>query len=103
MQVTFLFYHLKIYYKVTNRVRGGQLQLSTVEAHTNQGDFSSMRQTETDAGNWVRIELPDTAELLPQETVCVETSWWRCMAGKALLKSSMNGLVRLLLLPLLLQ
>jgi len=35
-----------------------------------------MRQTETDAGNWVRIELPDTAELLPQETVCAETSWW---------------------------
>jgi hypothetical protein len=41
VQVTFLFYHLKIYYKVTNRVRGGQLLLSTVEAHTNQGDFSS--------------------------------------------------------------
>ena len=41
VQLTFLFYHLKIYYKVTNRVRGGQLLLSTVEAHTNQGDFSS--------------------------------------------------------------
>ncbi|MGY3090745.1 hypothetical protein ACVWYF_003806 [Hymenobacter sp. UYAg731] len=41
VQVTFLFYHLKIYYKVTNRVRGGQLLLSTVDAHTNQGDFSS--------------------------------------------------------------
>ncbi|GAB3853492.1 hypothetical protein GCM10028822_22320 [Hymenobacter terrigena] len=41
VQVTFLFYHLKIYYKVINRVRGGQLLLSTVEAHTNQGDFSS--------------------------------------------------------------
>ncbi len=41
VQVTFLFYHLKIYYKVTNRVRSGQLLLSTVEAHTNQGDFSS--------------------------------------------------------------
>ncbi|WP_235726930.1 DUF6134 family protein [Hymenobacter siberiensis] len=48
VQVTFLFYHLKIYYKVTNRVRGGQLQLSTVEAHTNQGDFSSRAEWKGD-------------------------------------------------------
>ena len=48
VQVTFLFYHLKIYYKVTNRVRGGQLLLSTVEAHTNQGDFSSRAEWKGD-------------------------------------------------------
>lgn len=41
VKVDFLFYHLKIYYQVMNRFRGGQLQLSTVEAHTNQGNFSS--------------------------------------------------------------
>ena len=41
VKVDILFYHLKIYYQVMNRFRGGQLQLSTVEAHTNQGDFSS--------------------------------------------------------------
>ena len=41
VKVDVLFYHLKIYYQVKNRFRGGQLQLSTVEAHTNQGDFSS--------------------------------------------------------------
>ncbi|MBF9236321.1 hypothetical protein I2I05_02830 [Hymenobacter sp. BT683] len=41
VQVKFLFYNLKIYYQVNNRFRNGQLQLSTVEAHTNQGDFMS--------------------------------------------------------------
>ena len=41
VKVDLLVYHLKIYYQVMNRFRGGQLQLSTVEAHTNQGDFSS--------------------------------------------------------------
>ncbi|UOQ68908.1 DUF6134 family protein [Hymenobacter volaticus] len=41
VQVNFLLYHLKIYYQVVNRFRGGQLLLSTVEAHTNQGDFAS--------------------------------------------------------------
>jgi len=41
VRVNFLFYRLKIYYRVVNRVRGGQLLLSTVEAHTNQGDFAS--------------------------------------------------------------
>ena len=48
VQVTFLFYHLKIYYKVTNRMRGSQLLLSTVEAHTNQGDFSSRTEWKGD-------------------------------------------------------
>jgi len=41
VKVNFLFYHLKIYYQVINRFRNGQLLLSTVEAHTNQGDFAS--------------------------------------------------------------
>ena len=41
VKVTILFYHLKVYYQVINRVHNGQLLLSTVEAHTNQGDFSS--------------------------------------------------------------
>lgn len=41
VKVNFLVYHLKIYYRVTNQMRNGQLMLSTVEAHTNQGDFSS--------------------------------------------------------------
>ena len=41
VRVNFLFYHLKIYYQVTNHFRGGRLLLSTVEAHTNQGDFAS--------------------------------------------------------------
>ncbi|MCC3157519.1 hypothetical protein LJ737_09730 [Hymenobacter sp. 15J16-1T3B] len=41
VQVNFLVYHLVVYYKVVNRVRNGQLLLSTVEAHTNQGNFAS--------------------------------------------------------------
>lgn len=41
VQVNLLVYHLKVYYKVVNHVRNGQLLLSTVEAHTNQGDFAS--------------------------------------------------------------
>jgi hypothetical protein len=41
VKVNFLLYHLKIYYQVTNRFHNGQLLLSTVEAHTNQGDFAS--------------------------------------------------------------
>ena len=41
VRVNFLFYHLRIYYQVTNHFRNGQLLLSTVAAHTNQGDFAS--------------------------------------------------------------
>ncbi len=48
VQVDILFYHLVIYYKVTNYVRGGQLRLSTVEAHTNQGNFSSRTEWKGD-------------------------------------------------------
>ncbi len=48
VKVNFLFYHLKIYYQVTNRFRNGQLLLSTVEAHTNQGDFASKAEWKGD-------------------------------------------------------
>ena len=48
VKVTILFYHLKVYYQVVNRVRAGQLLLSTVEAHTNQGDFSSRTEWKGD-------------------------------------------------------
>ncbi|WP_236668584.1 DUF6134 family protein [Hymenobacter rubidus] len=48
VKVTFLFYHLKIYYQVINRMHNGQLLLSTVEAHTNQGDFSSRAEWKGD-------------------------------------------------------
>ena len=48
VKVTILFYRLKVYYQVINRVRAGQLLLSTVEAHTNQGDFSSRTEWKGD-------------------------------------------------------
>ena len=48
VKVNFLFYHLKIYYQVIDRFRSGQLLLSTVEAHTNQGDFSSRAEWKGD-------------------------------------------------------
>ena len=48
VKVNFLLYHLKIYYQVTNHFRNGQLLLSTVEAHTNQGDFSSKTEWKGD-------------------------------------------------------
>ncbi|MBF9221906.1 hypothetical protein I2H31_12405 [Hymenobacter sp. BT662] len=48
VKVNFLFYHLKIYYQVMNRFRNGQLLLSTVEAHTNQGDFASRTEWKGD-------------------------------------------------------
>ncbi|WP_019948138.1 DUF6134 family protein [Hymenobacter aerophilus] len=49
VQVDFLFYHLVIYYKVTNYVRAdGQLRLSTVQARTNQGNFSSRTEWKQD-------------------------------------------------------
>ncbi|WP_426058699.1 DUF6134 family protein [Hymenobacter sp. B1770] len=48
VKVKFLFYNLKIYYQVNNRFRNGQLQLSTVEAHTNQGDFASRAEWKGD-------------------------------------------------------
>jgi hypothetical protein len=48
VKVNFLFYHLKIYYQVINHFRNGQLLLSTVEAHTNQGDFASRAEWKGD-------------------------------------------------------
>ncbi|MCI1187057.1 hypothetical protein MON38_06470 [Hymenobacter sp. DH14] len=48
VKVTILFYHLKVYYQVINQVRAGQLVLSTVEAHTNQGNFSSRTEWKGD-------------------------------------------------------
>ena len=48
VKVNFLFYHLKIYYQVTNRFRNGQLWLSTVDTHTNQGDFTSRAEWKGD-------------------------------------------------------
>lgn len=48
VSVNFLIYKLRIYYKVTNRVRDGNLLLSTVEARTNKGDFSSRTEWKTD-------------------------------------------------------
>lgn len=53
VQVDILFYHLVIYYKVTNYVRGGQLRLSTVDARTNQGNFSSRTEWQGDHYNIV--------------------------------------------------
>ena len=48
VKVNFLLYHLKIYYQVVNRTRRGQLLLSTVEAHTNRGNFASRTEWLTD-------------------------------------------------------
>ena len=48
VKVNFLLYRLKVYYQVVNRVRNGQLLLSTVEAHTNQGDFTSRAEWKGD-------------------------------------------------------
>ncbi|TGD82266.1 DUF6134 family protein [Hymenobacter wooponensis] len=48
VQVNFLVYHLKVYYQVVNQVRNGQLMLSTVAAHTNQGNFASRTEWKGD-------------------------------------------------------
>jgi hypothetical protein len=48
VKVNFLFYHLKIYYQVINKFHNGQLLLSTVAAHTNQGDFASKAEWKGD-------------------------------------------------------
>lgn len=48
VKVNFLLYHLKIYYQVVNRVHNGKLLLSTVTAHTNQGDFASRAEWKGD-------------------------------------------------------
>ncbi|WP_240635624.1 DUF6134 family protein [Hymenobacter rigui] len=48
VRVNFLFYHVIIYYHVVNRFRNGQLVLSTVEARTNQGNFSTRTEWKGD-------------------------------------------------------
>lgn len=48
VKVNFLIYKLRIYYKVVDVFRRGQLQRSTVDAHTNRGDFSSQTEWQTD-------------------------------------------------------
>ncbi len=48
VKVNFLVYKLKIYYKVVNVFRRGQLMVSTVENHTNRGDFSSSAEWKRD-------------------------------------------------------
>jgi len=48
VQVNFLVYHLVVYYQVVNRVRAGKLLLSTVQAHTNQGNFASRTEWKGD-------------------------------------------------------
>jgi hypothetical protein len=39
VKVNFLVYKLTVFYKVINQMKAGKLLLSTVEAHTNKGDF----------------------------------------------------------------
>ncbi len=41
VKVNFLFYKLTIYYRVDNVFVGNKLMRSTVDAHTNRGDFTS--------------------------------------------------------------
>ena len=41
VQVNFLIYKLKVYYKVNSLFRRGQLISATVEAHTNKGNYAS--------------------------------------------------------------
>ena len=48
VRVNFLLYHLVIYYQVVNHFRDGQLLLSTVTAHTNQGNFASRTEWKGD-------------------------------------------------------
>lgn len=48
VKVNFLVYKIKIYYKVISQVQQGKLMRSTVEAHTNRGDFSSRTEWKGD-------------------------------------------------------
>ncbi|MBD2705570.1 hypothetical protein IC229_33485 [Spirosoma sp. BT702] len=48
VKVNFLVYKLKIYYKVISLVEQGKLVRSTVDAHTNRGDFSSRTEWKGD-------------------------------------------------------
>ncbi|GAB4000811.1 hypothetical protein GCM10028807_54910 [Spirosoma daeguense] len=48
VKVNFLVYKIKIYYKVISLVQQGKLIRSTVDAHTNQGNFSSRTEWKGD-------------------------------------------------------
>lgn len=48
VKVNFLVYKLTIYYKVINLVQQGKLIRSTVDAHTNRGNFSSRTEWKGD-------------------------------------------------------
>nr|WP_293837478.1 DUF6134 family protein [uncultured Arsenicibacter sp.] len=48
VKVNFLIYKVKIYYKVVSLVQQGKLVRSTVDAHTNQGNFSSLTEWKGD-------------------------------------------------------
>ncbi len=48
VSVNFLVYKLKIYYKTENLVRRGQLIRSTVDAHTNRGNYASRTEWKGD-------------------------------------------------------
>ncbi|MVM38808.1 hypothetical protein GO730_16770 [Spirosoma sp. HMF3257] len=48
VKVNLLVYTVKIYYKVINRFEGKKLMLSTVDVHTNRGDFTSRTEWKGD-------------------------------------------------------
>lgn len=48
VKVNFLVYKLKVYYKVVNVFRQGQLQVSVVESRTNRGNFLSRTEWKKD-------------------------------------------------------
>lgn len=48
VKVSLLVYTVKIYYKVINQFEGEKLMLSTVEAHTNRGDYASWTEWKGD-------------------------------------------------------
>ncbi|GAB3510157.1 hypothetical protein GCM10027341_48220 [Spirosoma knui] len=48
VKVHLLVYTVTIYYKVINQFVGQKLMLSTVEAHTNRGDYASRTEWKTD-------------------------------------------------------
>lgn len=48
VNVNLLVYTIKIYYKVINRFEGKKMMLSTVDVHTNRGDFTSRTEWKGD-------------------------------------------------------
>lgn len=74
VQINFLVYKLRIYYKVVDRFRGGQLQLSTVEAHTNRGDFSSQTEWKTDHYDIVADQYKHSYRAVERHPITVTVS-----------------------------